>query len=31
VSVLGTDVHGDVRIATADLTFPGTTAWSPPT
>jgi hypothetical protein len=31
VSVLGTDVHVDVRIATAGLTFPGTTAWSPPT
>ena len=32
VSVLGTAVAGDVRITTADVrTFPGTTAWSPPT
>jgi hypothetical protein len=31
VSVLGTDVHGDVRVVTADPTFPGTSAWSPPT
>jgi hypothetical protein len=32
VSVLGTAVNGGVRITTADVrTFPGTTAWSPPT
>ncbi len=31
VSVLGADVMGDVRIATADVrTAPGTPAWSPP-
>jgi hypothetical protein len=32
VSVDGTDVTGDVRLATADVkAFPGTPAWSPPT
>jgi hypothetical protein len=32
VSVQGTAVKGGVRVATADVrTFPGTTAWSPPT
>jgi hypothetical protein len=32
VSVNGTDVKGDVCIATADVrTFPGTPAWRPPT
>ena len=32
VSVQGTAVKGGVRITTADVrTFPGTTAWSPPT
>ena len=32
VSVLGTAVVGDVRFTPADVrTFPGTTAWSPPT
>ena len=32
VSVHGTDVKGDVRLATADVrTFPGTPAWRPPT
>ena len=32
VSVQGTAVKGGVRAATADVrTFPGTTAWSPPT
>jgi hypothetical protein len=30
VSVQGTGVFGHARTA-ADLTFPGTTAWSPPT
>ena len=32
VSVQGTAVNGGVRMITADVrTFPGTTAWSPPT
>ena len=32
VSVQGTSVKGGVRVRTADVrTFPGTTAWSPPT
>ena len=32
VSVNGTDVKGDVRIATADVhTLPGNPAWRPPT
>jgi hypothetical protein len=32
VSVLDGDITGDVRVVTADpTTFPGTTAWSPPT
>ena len=32
VSAQGTSVKGGVRVITADVrTFPGTTAWSPPT
>ncbi len=32
VSVQGTAVKGGIRVTTADVrTFPGTTAWSPPT